>query len=143
MSLEDAFEKTKKAGNRTPEHLPGEPELPRTTALGFLARIIRRTASFVLLAIITTPLWPIYWLGALVWGSPPNVPNLWQVKRYLHLTWTIQPPSPGLPFGRRCLLTLAILHKVAVETGPVYHRKNCVARCLQSLAGAAASTGIS
>ena len=114
MSLEDAFEKTKKAGNRTPEHLPGEPELPRTTALGFLARIIRRTASFVLLAIITTPLWPLYWLGALVWGSPPNVPKLWQVKRYLHLTWTIQPPSPGLAFGRRCLLTLAIFHKVTL-----------------------------
>ena len=114
MSQEDSLEKAKTAGNRTPEHLPGEPELPRTTALSFLARIIRRTAGFVLLAIITAPLWPLYWLGALVWGSPPNVPKLWQVRRYLHLTWTIQPPSPGLPFGRRCLLTLAILHKVAL-----------------------------
>ena len=114
MSQEDALEKAKKAGNRTPEHLPGDPEESKTTALSFLIWLVRRTAGFVLLAIITAPLWPLYWLGALVWGSPPNVPKLWQVRRYLHLTWTIRPPSPGLPFGRRCLLTITILHKVAL-----------------------------
>ena len=114
MSQEDALEKAKTAGNRTPEHLPGVPEQSKTTALGFLIWLVRRTAGFVLLAIITAPLWPLYWLGALVWGSPPNVPKLWQVRRYLHLTWTIRPPSPGLPFGRRCLLTITILQKVAL-----------------------------
>ena len=114
MSQEDALEKAKKAWNRTPEHLPGEPEQSKTTALGLLIWLVRRTAGFILLAIITAPLWPLYWLGALVWGSPPNVPKLWQVRRYLHLTWTISPPSPGLPFGRRCLLTITILHKVAL-----------------------------
>ena len=118
MSLEDAFEKAKKAGNRTPEHLTGDPDLSRTSALGFMFRIIRRTAGFVLLAIITAPLWPLYWLGALIWGSPPNVPKLWQVRRYLRLTWTIRPPSPGLSFGRRCFLTIAILNKVALA--PVF-----------------------
>ncbi len=118
MSLEDAFEKAKKAGNRTPEHLTGDPDLSRTSALGFMFRIIRRTAGFVLLAIITAPLWPLYWLGALIWVSPPNVPKLWQVRRYLRLTWTIRPPSPGLSFGRRCFLTIAILNKVALA--PVF-----------------------
>ena len=114
MSPEDALEKAKEAGNRTPKHLPGDPELSKTAVLGFLIWLVRRTAGFVLLAIITAPLWPLYWLGALVWGSPPNVPKLWQVRRYLHLTWTIRPPSPGLPVGRRCLLTITILHKVAL-----------------------------
>jgi len=114
MSQEDALEKAKKAGNRTPEHLPGDPEESKTTALSFLIWLVRRTTGFVLLAIITAPLWPLYWLGALVWGSPPNVPKLWQVRRYLHLTWTIRPPTPGLPFGKRCLLTITILQKVAL-----------------------------
>jgi hypothetical protein len=118
MSLEDALEKTKKAEKRTPKHLPGDSELSRITALGFLVQILGRTAGFVLLAIITAPLWPLYWLGALIWGSPPNVPKLWQFRRYLHLTWTIRPPSPGLPFGRRCFLTITILNKVALA--PVF-----------------------
>ena len=95
-----------------PKHLPGEPVQPRTTVHFFVVRIIGRTASLILLAILTAPLWPLYWLGSLVWGSPPNVPKLWQVKRYLHLTWTCQPPTPGLPWGNRCLLTIVIFRKV-------------------------------
>lgn len=96
------------------EHLPGEPVLPKMTGLVFAARVLGRTASLVLLAIVTAPLWPPYWLGAFVWGRPPNVPKLRQVRRYLHLIWTIQPPAPGLPFGKRCLLTIAILRKVVL-----------------------------
>lgn len=60
MSQEDALEKAKKAGNRTPEHLPGDPEESKTTALSFLIWLVRRTTGFVLLAIITAPLWPLY-----------------------------------------------------------------------------------
>ena len=101
-----------------PEHLPGEPVQPRTTVHFFVVRIIGRTASLILLAILTAPLWPLYWLGSLVWGSPPNVPKLWQVKRYLHLTWTCQPPTPGLPWGNRCLLTIIILRKVVLVPVP-------------------------
>ncbi|NBR07512.1 MAG: hypothetical protein EBT92_17350, partial [Planctomycetes bacterium] len=66
MSQEDALEKAKKTGSRTPKHLPCDPELSKTTLLGFLIWLVRRTAGFVLLAIITAPLWPLYWLGALV-----------------------------------------------------------------------------
>ena len=95
-----------------PEHLPGEPVPPRTTVIFLVVRILGRTASLILLAILTATLWPLYWLGSLVWGSPPNLPKLWQVKRYLHLTWTSLPPAPGLSLGKRCLLTIAILLKV-------------------------------
>lgn len=95
-----------------PEHLPGEPVPPRINAWSVALRILGRTAALVLLAITTASLWPLYWLGTLVWGKPPNVPKLWQVKRYLRLTWTCCPRHPGLSLGKRCLLTIAILTKV-------------------------------
>jgi hypothetical protein len=113
-TLETLEEKIKEDPASVPEHLPGEPVLHRTIALFLVVRILGRMAGFVLLAIITAPLWPVYWLGALLWGSPPNVPKLWQVRRYLHLTWTSQPAAPALPFGKRCLLTIAILRKVVL-----------------------------
>lgn len=113
-TVETLGENIKEVPARIPEHLPGEPMLLRPTALFFVIRILERTAGFILLAIITAPLWPLYWLGTLIWGSPPNVPKLWQVKRYLYLTWTSQPPPPGLPLGKRCLLTIAILRKVVI-----------------------------
>ncbi len=95
-----------------PEHLPGEPVPPRINALSVALRILGRTAALVLLAITTASLWPLYWLGTLIWGKPPNVPKLWQLKRYLRLAWTCCPPHPGLSLGKRCLLTIAILTKV-------------------------------
>ena len=61
--------------------------------------------------------WPILAL-LLAWGiglgGPPNVPKLWQVRRYLRLTWTSRYPAPRLLFGKRCLLTFAILRKVVL-----------------------------
>jgi hypothetical protein len=113
-AVEKLEEKIKEVPANVQEHLPGEPVLPTTTALFLVPRILGRSASLVLLAIFTAPLWPLYWLGAFVWGRPPNIPKLWQVRRYLHLTWTIQPPAPGLPLGKRCLLTIAILRKIAL-----------------------------
>ncbi len=114
-TLETLEEKINEVPASVPEHLPGEPLMPKTTVLFLVVRILGRMAGFVLLAIITAPLWPIYWLGALLWGSPPNVPKLWQVRRYIRLTWTSQPPAPGLPLVKRCLLTIAILRKVVLS----------------------------
>lgn len=103
-----------KVSEAVAEYLPGEPVPPRTTTVSLVVRILMRTACLILLAIITAPLWPFHWLGSLIWGSPPNVPKLWQVKRYLYLTWASRPPPPGLPLGKRCLLTIAILNKVVL-----------------------------
>lgn len=95
-----------------PEYLPGEPVPPGSTFLFSLIRIFGRTAGLILLAILTAPLWLFYWLGIVFWGSPPNVPKFWQVKRYLHLVWTSKPPAPGIPLDKRYMLTIAVILKV-------------------------------
>jgi hypothetical protein len=138
---------------KIPEYLPGEPVLPRIGAFSFAIRILGRTVRLILLAILTAPLWPLYWLGSLVWGSPPNVPKFWQVKRYLYLTWTSQPPTPGLSFGKRCLLTIIILRKVVLAPvlglawhldellfGRVLNSKQIIAPLIEISAGRSGST---
>lgn len=111
-TVEKIAEKMMVVPESVQEYLPGEPVLPRTTAFFVAVQVLGRTIGLILLAFLTAPLWPFYWVGALVWGSPPNVPKLWQVRRYLHLTWTCQRPAPSLPLGKRCLLTIAIFRKV-------------------------------
>lgn len=54
---------------------------------------------------------PLYLLGRMVWYRPPNVPHLAQVRRYLRLTWAVQPPAPGLSRQARIWLTLSIVRQ--------------------------------
>ncbi len=75
-------------------------------------RLVLKLLALIFLGIVTLPLWPLYWLGALLWYRPPNVPHFAQVRRYLQLTWTVHPPDPGLPIFSRCWLTLSIVQKV-------------------------------
>ncbi len=77
-----------------------------------IARLLLKCVGLVLLAIITIPLWPLYWLGVLIWYRPPNVPHRAQVLRYLRLTWTVHPPAPGLSHLARAWITLTIIRKV-------------------------------
>lgn len=97
-----------------PEQLPGEPYHPRLSALPFTARLLLRGLGIGLLLGVTLGLWPLYGLGVLVWGSPPNVPRLAQAARYLRLIVTVRPPPPGLPVLMRVWLVLAVLRKLAV-----------------------------
>ena len=83
------------------------PSLPES-----VIRVIPKLVILVLGAIISIPLWPLFWLGWLIWGRPANVVHLHQVRRYLKLTWTVQPPAPGITFMARIVLTLTILQKV-------------------------------
>lgn len=76
------------------------------------ARLLLKLLSLIPLAAGTLPLWPLYGLGTLVWYRPPNTPRLAQVRRYLRLTWTVQPPAPGLPFWARLWITLLVVQKV-------------------------------
>lgn len=96
------------------EHLPGEPHRPRLSPLPLAGWLVLRGVLVVLLLGLTLGLWPLYGLGVLVWGRPPNVPRLAQVARYLRLIATVRPPPPGLPGLVRAWLVLAVLRKVAV-----------------------------
>jgi hypothetical protein len=75
-------------------------------------RLATRLLALAVLAAVSTPLWPLYWLGTLIWYRPPNVPRLAQAIRYLKLTWTVDPPAPGLSLWARLWLTLHIMRKV-------------------------------
>ena len=97
-----------------PEHLPGEPVYPRPSRLGLALRVARQALLVALIASLTLGLWPLYWLGAAVWGWPPNVPRVAQIRRYLGWIWTASPPPPGLPALARISLTLEVLRKIAV-----------------------------
>lgn len=96
------------------EPLPGEPHRPGLPPLPFMGRLLLRGLGVGLLLGLTLPLWPLYGLGVLVWGRPPNVPRMTQVARYLRLIVTVRPPPPGLPVRVRLRLLLAVLRKVAV-----------------------------
>jgi len=77
----------------------------------FVVLFVPRLIALFLLSAFTLPLWLLYWLGQLIWYRPPNVPRADQVRRYLSLTWTVQPPDPGLPFFARVWITLSIYQK--------------------------------
>lgn len=99
------------SGLNIPEHLPGEPERKRSTPLALAFRLLLRLIGMTLLVAITAGLWPLFLAAALIWGWPPNVPRLTQIRRYLRLVWTVTPPAPGLSTGARAWLTLSILQK--------------------------------
>ena len=73
--------------------------------------LLLKTAQLMLIALGNLFLWPLYALGWLIWYRPPNVPYTAQVKRYLQLAWSVQPPAPGLSWRARLWLTLSILRK--------------------------------
>ena len=56
--------------------------------------------------------WPLYAVARRVWYKPPNIPHMAQVKRYLQLTWSVQPLDPGLSVQARIWLTLSIMRKL-------------------------------
>lgn len=88
------------------------PSLPET-----LIRLIVKFVGLCLITAVSSPFWPLFWLGWLIWGRPPNVVRFNQVVRYLKLTWTVQPPKPGITFFGRIALTLTIMQKLL--TAPI------------------------
>lgn len=74
--------------------------------------LLFKTIQLIGIAILNLFLWPLYAIGRRIWYQPPNVPHLVQVKRYLQLAWSVQPPAPGLSRRGRIWLTLSILRKL-------------------------------
>ena len=74
-------------------------------------RLLFKTIQMIFLGVLSLFLWPLYLVGTRIWKRPPNVPHLAQVRRYLQLTWSVQPQAPGLSQRARLWLTLSIVRK--------------------------------
>lgn len=79
------------------------------SALQFAVRIIPKLIFLVVRAVLFLPLWPIFWLGWLIWYRPPNVPFGKQFLRYLKHAWTVSPDHPKMSLIGRIWLTLSFL----------------------------------
>ena len=77
----------------------------------FMILILPKLIMVVTQGVLTILIWPLYWLGKKVWGHPPNVPYLTQVRRYLAHTWNVTTENPALPGFARLWITLSILQK--------------------------------
>ena len=87
----------------------------------FLRFIILILPKLILVAaqgLVSFVLWPLYWVGKMIWGHPPNVPYSSQVRRYLQQTWTVSPANPALPGFARIWITLSILQKAILIPVP-------------------------
>jgi hypothetical protein len=82
------------------------------SALKFPILLLPKLFQLTLTTMISALLLPIFWLGWLIWYRPPNVVYLSQVRRYLGLVWTVDPPAPGLGIAARIWLTLLIIQKM-------------------------------
>ena len=90
----------------------------------FALRILPKLVLFLVRAVISLLLWPVYWLGCLVWYRPPNVPYVNQVLRYLKHAWTVSPQNPSLPFFGRIWLSLTVLEYCLILFFPNTARSN-------------------
>lgn len=79
---------------------------PPVIALAFKA------IQIVAIAALDLVLWPLYAAACLIWHRPPMGPHTAQVKRYLRLTWSVEPINPGMSRQARIWLTLSIVRKL-------------------------------
>ena len=91
--------------------MPNARETKRPSFAESLVRLAPKSVTLILITAISIPLWPLFGLGSLIWGRPANVVHYDQVIRYLKMTWTVQPPAPGITLMARVTLTMAILQK--------------------------------
>lgn len=97
-----------------PDWLPNEPRRPPLSGVPMGVALVKRSLLLTLLLPVTMVLYPLYWLSTLVYGFPPNVPRMAQVRRYVRLIWTVNPPAPGLQPGIRMWMMLEVVRKLLV-----------------------------
>jgi hypothetical protein len=88
------------------------PHFNDTQAKPPILSLLFKTIQIIVIAVLNLFLWPLYAIGRQVWYRPPNITHIAQVKRYLRLTWAVQPTAPGLSWQARIWLTLSILRKL-------------------------------
>lgn len=95
-------------------HAPdGFPPEPDRAPLPLAARLLVRALAVALLTAALLPLWPLFALGLLLDGYPPNVPRPGRVLRYVLWTLTRRPDEPPIPLLVRGWVLLTIARKAA------------------------------
>lgn len=94
------------------EHLPGEPEIRKIGFAESCIRFVVKMFVLMLLTVISLPFWLLYGTGCWIWGIPPNVPKLRQLRRYFGLAWTVRPQNPELSLRSRAWLSLKLIEKI-------------------------------
>ncbi len=84
-------------------------KVDKPSVVQFAIRIIPKLVFLALCAVLFLPLWPIFWLGWLIWYRPPNVPYISQVLRYLKHAWTVSPENPKMSIIARIWLSLSFI----------------------------------
>lgn len=74
--------------------------------------LLIQVLQLIAIASLTLFFWPVYAVACQIWDRPPNVPRAAQAKRYLKLTWSVQPPAPGLSPQARMWLTFSMIRKL-------------------------------
>jgi hypothetical protein len=97
-----------------PAVLPGEPDRSPPTGVKLWVLLALRTIVVIVALALSAPAWALLALSALRWGWPPIVPRAAQVRRYLTVLATSQPPSPGLSVAARLALGLALFQHLAL-----------------------------
>lgn len=97
------------SGLRAGQGIPQATEMPATPSV---LSLLLRTVQLGAIALLSLVLWLPYAIACQIWYRPPNVPHIEQVKRYLKLTWSVNPAAPGISFPARLWLTLNILRKL-------------------------------
>lgn len=92
--------------------LPHEPVRVRAAAPVFALRLLVKLVLVAVLGAIVLPLWPLFAVGALVFGWPPHVARPAEFARYFGLVLTARPPSPGIPPLSRAYLFAHLVQRL-------------------------------
>ena len=80
-----------------------------------IVALLIKAVLMVAITVINLGLWPLYAIACRIWCRPPLGPHIAQVKRYLRLTWSANPPAPGISRQARVWLTLSIISKLLMR----------------------------
>lgn len=91
-----------------PEHIPGEPALPRQTVLRTLCLLLGRVLLLLLVLVASLPAWPIYLVCRLFLSRPPHYASVGRYLGLLGKILTARPRPPGVRLAVRVGVALTL-----------------------------------
>ena len=91
-----------------PEHIPGEPALPRQTVLRTLGLLSGRALVLVFVFVASLPAWPLYLVLRLFLARPPHYASAGRHLDLFGKILTTRPRAPGVRFAVRVGIALTL-----------------------------------